>query len=240
MTNSIEFLQFFRKCHQTIGICPPQPNQKPCLINWTKTILLISCVQVMFTTVAFLAFEAKSMFDYGFAFYVLISIINSMAIYLIFTWQSRNTFEFIGNCEQFIEKSKWMVLFEAFVRRRIRKFRNYCKYILLLSCMITVFEPILISIVLYHISIDISSFLFIRQEFNQRPLMKNSLEKLNCSIVLSATPYISHTYWYFWWPPHAPSSDTTFLIWERVHFTCLLIVGSYFVAKWIAWIQQLQ
>lgn len=37
--------------------------------------------QIIFTTAAFLAFEAKSMLDYGFAFFVLISIINCTLVY---------------------------------------------------------------------------------------------------------------------------------------------------------------
>lgn len=105
MANSIKFLQFFQKFHQILGIFPPQSVENQRSTDFTKIISLIFCAQFMFTTAAFFVFEAKSMLDY-FAFFIIISVITSIFIYLIFIWQSQNTLKFIGNCEEFIEKSK--------------------------------------------------------------------------------------------------------------------------------------
>lgn len=52
-------------------------------------------------------FQAKSMFEYGLAFCILIAMINGIAIYSIFIWQSENTLKFIHNCEEFVETSKY-------------------------------------------------------------------------------------------------------------------------------------
>lgn len=106
MAGPIKLFQFIQKCHQTIGISPFRPNQKQRLTNLIQTILLISLAQFMLTTAAFALFDAKSMFEYGFAFYSFVTMINCIAIYLILIWQSQNTLEFIKSGEAFIAKSK--------------------------------------------------------------------------------------------------------------------------------------
>lgn len=63
-------------------------------------------VQFLLTSIAFLAFEATSMFDYGFGFFTLITMANATVIYILFIGQLENTFDFIENCEKFIGKSK--------------------------------------------------------------------------------------------------------------------------------------
>lgn len=89
-----------------MGVYPPRPDQKQYITNATQKIFLICCAQTIFTTAAFVVFEAESMFDYGFSFYVLIAMINITTIYLIFIGQLGNTLKFIEQCERFIEKSK--------------------------------------------------------------------------------------------------------------------------------------
>lgn len=107
MVGTIKLFQFIQKFHKIIGIYPSQAKRKQCPINLTQTIFLICSAQIMFTSAAFSVFEAKSMIDYGFGFYMLISIINIIVIYLVFIWQSQNTLKFIETCEEFIEKSKY-------------------------------------------------------------------------------------------------------------------------------------
>lgn len=106
MASSIKLFQFVQQCHQIIGVFPSQSNQNQRLIKSTKTKFLIFSAQLMVSTAGFLVFEAKSMFEYGFTFFILISIINSIVVYLIFIWQSKNTSKFVENCEGFIEKRK--------------------------------------------------------------------------------------------------------------------------------------
>lgn len=106
MASSIKFLRFVGEFHETIGIYPPQSNQAQFLTNSTQKIFLFCCAQIIFTTQAFFLFEADSMFDCGFGFYVLIAMINITIIYLIFIGQLNNTLKFIENCERFIGKSK--------------------------------------------------------------------------------------------------------------------------------------
>lgn len=127
MAGSIKLFQFIQKCHQTIGICPTQPDHKQCSTYPTQAIFLICSTLWMLIMAAFLVFKAKSMFDYGFGFFVLIATINCIVVYLIFIWQSVNTVKFIANCEAFIEQSKchykcnqwtWLIsctLYQSFV-----------------------------------------------------------------------------------------------------------------------------
>lgn len=106
MTGSIKLFQHIQKFHQIVGIHSSQSNQKQWSAILGKTIFLISSAQLTFTIVAFLLFDAKSMFDYGLAFYILIALINNTGNYLFFIWRSENTFKFIENCVGFIEKRK--------------------------------------------------------------------------------------------------------------------------------------
>lgn len=62
---------------------------------------------MMIATIAYLIFEVSSMFDYGFAFFMLTGSSNIIAIYLIFIWKLKSTLEFIEHCEEFIERSKY-------------------------------------------------------------------------------------------------------------------------------------
>lgn len=123
MAGSIKFLHFIQKFHRIIGIRLSQPEQKivfalfkrKCVTisisSFKIIIFLIFCTQILFTTVAFLLFDAKSMFDYGLALFIFISTICGIAIYVIFVWQSKNTLKFIENCESFIEKSEYLYNF---------------------------------------------------------------------------------------------------------------------------------
>lgn len=103
MTGSIKIFQFVQKCNQTFGI---YSNQKCDSFNSTKIVILISFALFMLTTAAFLLFKAKSMFEYGFVFFLLATVTNATAIYLIFICTSRNASKFIENCERFIGKSE--------------------------------------------------------------------------------------------------------------------------------------
>lgn len=110
MSGSIKLFQFFQKCHQISGIHLSEPNRGQRSFSRTSAIVLISLAQFMFTTVAFLLFEPKSMFDYGFAFYAIISTANTIAVELDFIRQSEKTLMFIKNCEKFIETSKYTAM----------------------------------------------------------------------------------------------------------------------------------
>lgn len=115
MAGSIKFLQFFRQCHQIIGIYPHQPRQKYISTNLTRAIFLISVLTFSITTAAYFVFEATSMFQHGFSFCTLICMILTIVLYSIFIWQSENTLKFLENCEGFIEKSKyWAGILSSF------------------------------------------------------------------------------------------------------------------------------
>lgn len=109
MAGSVKLFQFFQRIHQIIGVSPSHPIRKDqeTILCLTRTIVLLCCAQIVLTLAAFLAFESKSMFDFVFAFYVLITLINGMVIYSVFIWESENTLKFIESSEGFIEKSKF-------------------------------------------------------------------------------------------------------------------------------------
>lgn len=102
MTTSIKFFHFFQKCHKIIGIYPCQSIPKQHSINPIQIIFLICAFLHILVIVAYLVFEAKSIFDYGFAFFSLIAVVDIVFVYLILIWQLQNTLQFIRNCEDFI------------------------------------------------------------------------------------------------------------------------------------------
>lgn len=112
MAGSVKLFRFFQKFHQIGGIYAPQSNHKP-FVNHTKSIksvFLFAYAQYIFTLALFMALEAVSIFEYGFSFYILITIINTAIVYLMFISQTESTFKFIENCERFIEKSSYFVV----------------------------------------------------------------------------------------------------------------------------------
>lgn len=78
-------------------------NQRDCSINLTNKLFIISYVLFFSTTVTFLVFDAQSLFDYGFALYLLIAVITGLGLYLLLIWKFKEILDFIESCEEFIE-----------------------------------------------------------------------------------------------------------------------------------------
>lgn len=106
----IKVFEFFQQFHQTIGIYGSESNQKQCSINRRNALFVFCASEFIFTSVAFLVFEAKSMFDYGFGIFALLVVLNSTIIYFLFIWKLEMTLKFVQNCEGFIEKSVYNIL----------------------------------------------------------------------------------------------------------------------------------
>lgn len=100
MAGSLRFLQLFQRIHKFVGI------QNGSLIDTRGVLFVVFNAQFLLTSIAFIGFEAKSMFDYGIEFFVLICITNSMIVYFLFIWRFENSKNFIENCEKFMAKSK--------------------------------------------------------------------------------------------------------------------------------------
>lgn len=107
MASSIRVFQFIQKFQRFFGIYQPQPHQEEYSLNFKNKIFLIAFAPYGLTVIAFLVFEANSIFDFAFAFIALVSIAYSILTYLLFIWQAENTVQFIENCEKFIEKSTY-------------------------------------------------------------------------------------------------------------------------------------
>lgn len=113
MTDSIKLFRFIQIFYQFYGIYPLQLSQNHRSFNVKKCVFLICGVQCIVSSLLFLLFEVKSMFEYGMTFYTLLWTIFSMGLYLIPAWQMKETLEFIECCERFIEASK--ILFKKLI-----------------------------------------------------------------------------------------------------------------------------
>lgn len=89
-----------------MGIFPPQADETRRSIIERRTILLFGNAMVVLPTIAYLVFDAQSMFEYGMGFFITLTGTNTVVVYLLFIWQAENTINFIESCQQFIAKSK--------------------------------------------------------------------------------------------------------------------------------------
>lgn len=99
--DKIELFKFVRKTYQDIGIFPPESNPNFNSINLKNGLFSFCLIQFLISTAAYLWFEAESMIEYGIICYTCTTIIFSLAVYLIFLWQSRNILIYIENFERF-------------------------------------------------------------------------------------------------------------------------------------------
>lgn len=249
MAGSVKYFQFVQKFHQIIGVYPSQSNQKHCSINWIQVIFLINSALFLFTTAAFILIEAKSMFDYGFTFYAFSCMINVIVIYLTFIRQSENTLKYIENCEQFIEKSKYVLRFWLWVAKpRVRLF---------LSFIYTLREPrgfffkkkgesanrfsgqkleriqVISNKRLGILWVGETHFvntnpnICVLSKEDSRPLTNIWLAKLSGLISACALLYAFRLPWSISRTYHTLLPDTTYSIWERTHSVCFYRLGLY-------------
>lgn len=131
MTNRLKLLQFTQDVHKDMGICPLQSNRKN-QINWRLILMLISLVQMMVLSFAFLVFAAETLTDAITCFYA-ISTEASCVIYLLIKFNKMpKILNLIERFEGFIENSKsfsgiilnfLIFLLFCFFFLRIRMFR---------------------------------------------------------------------------------------------------------------------
>lgn len=103
---AIKLFGFIKKTYENIGIFRPQLSQNNKLINFKTGLILVGEAQFFTSAVAYLLFEANSIVEYGMVFFTCTSTCLSITKYLLLSWQMTNIFNYIGNCEQFIEKSE--------------------------------------------------------------------------------------------------------------------------------------
>lgn len=106
MVGLVKSFQFFQKCQSCIGITPFHPDETRRSIIAKRTILLFGNAVFVIPTAAYLVFAAQTMFEYGMAVFISITVQNSVALYLLLIWQSENTLKFFETCEEFTAKSK--------------------------------------------------------------------------------------------------------------------------------------
>lgn len=102
----IRLFKFIQKIYQEIGIQPPKAHENRSGINTNKWFFIVGLGQLFVTSVAYLILDANSMLEYGRAFFSSITVLTSIILHSIMTWQMENILNYIGNCEQFIEKSE--------------------------------------------------------------------------------------------------------------------------------------
>lgn len=105
--DKIKLFKFTLKIYQHIGIYPPAYNQTPSPINRKNCFFLISLVQFFITTAAHLFVETNSIIEYGLVFFPCLNAILGFSLYSFLMWEMEAILNYIGNWEQFINKSEY-------------------------------------------------------------------------------------------------------------------------------------
>lgn len=109
MTNSVKLFQGVRKYLRTIGIYPPQPGQRHSFNS--KNIFFLFCLIISFFGVAlFFIFQAKTSAEFSISFYESVTLLTVIGLFTINICKASNIFNLIETMDEFVEKSKWMLL----------------------------------------------------------------------------------------------------------------------------------
>lgn len=104
---AIKLFQNVRKFYRTLGIYPPSPTSNQTISLNRKNLFILSGSLITFTLPsAYLLFEAKSISEFGIPFCVSVIILSTIAINLIQIWRGGRIYQFIENCDGFIEQRK--------------------------------------------------------------------------------------------------------------------------------------
>lgn len=125
--DSIELFQFIKKYYDAIGINKPESNHLDWhFFNSTNWILILSAISMLISSIAFLLFQAKTTYDFGWSFLYSLCLFFGGIFYVIFSFQIKNISIFIKSCEIFIQNSKLMLFkIVEFVRNiRTNLFRS--------------------------------------------------------------------------------------------------------------------
>lgn len=87
-----------------------QLNSAGSTISVKNVLFFVSEAQFIVALSAFMAFEAKSMLDFGTTFFATSSTVLGVFLCLIYVLQMKNYSAFIGNCERFIGKREYFHL----------------------------------------------------------------------------------------------------------------------------------
>lgn len=81
MSGSIKFLQSAQQWYQFMGIIPSHSNQSSYLSTTsTRATFVICYAEIIISSAAFVVFEAKSMFEFGFSFCMFCVRLNALVV----------------------------------------------------------------------------------------------------------------------------------------------------------------
>lgn len=96
----------------TMGIYSAQQSPHSYSLNWRNFVFFTFMALVFLLSTAFFFFGARTMSEYGFSFYIIVSGFSATAAFVITIWKRANIFETMDKLENFMEKRN----FENFLR----------------------------------------------------------------------------------------------------------------------------
>lgn len=105
MASSMKLFQSVQSFYCTMGVYPPEPNQR-LSFRLKRIFFPLSSFITFLALVAFFFFEAQTVEQYASAFHGSITELVILADFHIIAWQMPNILKLIENFERFIEKRK--------------------------------------------------------------------------------------------------------------------------------------
>lgn len=106
MARTIKIFRFLQKYSRAIGIDSIESNKFKFGKSLKKFCFFMSEIQFIASLIAFMCYEATSIFEYGTTFFAIASSIFAVVSHFTYSWQIKNFFKFTAKCERFIEKRK--------------------------------------------------------------------------------------------------------------------------------------
>lgn len=108
MTGTIKLFQSLKKYFKCMRIeLPTDKSIQKCTFKPKNLLFLLIFVHVFLSSITFLLFKAKSAYDYGFSFYISVTEMLAITIYLsIICFKIGDIVTLIQKNEEFIEMSK--------------------------------------------------------------------------------------------------------------------------------------
>lgn len=107
MAGKIKLFESVQKHNRSMGVYLHSNNDNFERSLNVKNIIFVSVfIQMIFCMVAYVIYEAKTVFEYGGCFFGEATAVTTVSYYLIQVWQIRNIMQLIEKFEDMIEESE--------------------------------------------------------------------------------------------------------------------------------------
>lgn len=106
MARTLKLFQSVRSLFEMMGIYSDQESPQRVSLNWRNSVFFSVMTMVFLLSTAFFLFDAQTIPEYGFSFYIIVSGFCVTIAFAITIWKQANIFDTMEKLENFMAKSK--------------------------------------------------------------------------------------------------------------------------------------